>query len=427
MLENAIIELPSPIALIDCNAFYVSCERVFNPTLRKRAVVVLSNNDGCVVARSQEAKELQVGMGVPLFLLKPLIDSNQLIALSSNYTLYGDLSHRVMTTLAPYGRDQEVYSIDECFLDLAGDQDPIKSMSQARAEALKHVGIPTSVGIGPTKTLAKLASEIAKKDPSGVYRLPPPGPALAEVLSRLPLEDIWGVGGRIAESLRSWGAKTALDVARRDPAHLRQHYGVTGERIIQELRGHRCHDLESDPPPKKSITVSRSFGQQITAVSDLRAAVALFTETAAEKARAHHLAASTVQVFVSANPFDHDAPRCSGNTSYTLPVPSNFNSELLRITDTMVQRMWKPEGRWKKAGVLLLGLVDEHTPQQSFLDHVNRPRAQALMKVLDTINYKHGRSLIAGGTSGLSQHWRPLASRCSPHYTTRWNELLTVS
>ena len=417
---------PTPIALIDCNAFYVSCERVFNPSLRRRAVVVLSNNDGCVVARSAEAKAIPVEMGVPLFQLRSLIDSGRLVACSSNYTLYGDLSHRVMTTLAPYGRDQEVYSIDECFLDLTGDPDPQGSMRQARAEVLRHIGIPTSVGIGPTKTLAKLASDIAKKDPTGVMVMPPPGPDLAAVLARLPLEDIWGVGGRVGETLRSWGAKTALDVARLPPARMRQRYGVTGERIVQELRGNRCHELESDPPPKQTITVSRSFGEQVTAVDDLRAAVAAFTERAAAKARAHRLAASSIQVWVSANPFEPDAPHCSGTLTKILKVPTAFTAELLSITDGMTQNLWRPGGRWKKAGVLLAGLVNADSRQQDFLDPVDRARMDGLYATMDHINQKHGRNVVRCGVGCLAERWKPVANRCSPHYTTQWGEILTV-
>lgn len=417
---------PTPIALVDCNAFYVSCERVFDPSLRRRAVVVLSNNDGCVVARSPEAKAIPVDMGVPFFELRPLIESGRLIARSSNYTLYGDLSHRVMTTLAPYGRDQEVYSIDECFLDLAGDPDPQGSMRLARAEVLRNLGIPTSVGIAYTKTLAKLASDIAKKDPTGVFVMPPPGPDLAAILARMPLEDIWGVGGRVGETLRAWGASTVLDVARLPPARMRERYGVTGERIVQELRGQRCHELESDPPPKQTITVSRSFGEQVTAVDELRAAIAAFTERAAEKARAHHLAATSIQVWVSANPFEPHAPPCSGSLTKTLKVPTAFTGELIAVADALTQSLWKPWGKWKKAGVLLAGLVNADSRQQDFLDPVDRTRLDGLYATMDHINQKHGRNVVRSGVGHLAERWKPVANRCSPHYTTQWSDVLLV-
>ncbi len=412
--------------LIDCNSFYVSCERLFNPRLRGKAVVVLSNNDGCVVARSREAKLIPVTMGVPFFQIKHHVDAGRVIALSSNYTLYGDLSHRVMTTLASFGQAQEIYSIDECFLDMTGDPDPAATMAKARAQVLHDVGIPTSVGIGPTKTLAKLASDLAKEQTCGVFLCPPSGPALAAVLAGVALREVWGIGPRISEALDGMGVKTALDLARLNLHTMRARYGVTGARVIEELRGVSCLALEEVPPPKKSITVSRSFGEQVTALDDLRAAVAMFIERAGEKVRAQGLSASSMTVFLEGNRFDPHSPRCDGALHVTFPVATNLTGELLAAADVLVRRLWKPDGRWKKAGVLLLGLVDEHAQQQSFLDPIDRPKVRALMTALDTINHKHGRSLIRSGTTALSQHWRPLADRCSPRYSTRWDELLIV-
>ncbi len=419
------------LALIDCNSFYVSCERLFDLGLRGRAVVVLSNNDGCVVARSAEAKAVPVAMGVPLFEIREHVDAGRVIALSSNYTLYGDLSHRVMRVLAGHGLAQEIYSIDECFLDL-GDDAPERhreSMIRARAQVLADVGIPTSVGIGPTKTLAKLASEVAKKEPSGVFAMPPPGPALAEVLGRLPLAEIWGVGGSSQEALSSWGLRSALDLARLSPVRMRQRFGVVGERIIRELRGERCHALERHPPPKQTITVSRSFGEQISAVDGLRAAVAVFTERAAEKDRRHRLAASAFSVWLSANRFDPTAPDCSGGLTVSCAVPTNLTLELLNTADRLTIRLWKagqPHGRWKKAGVMLLGLVPADVQQQSFLDPVDRAGQGRLMQAVDQINADEGRQAVRSAMSLLSQRWRPLAGRCSPRFTTRWDEVLTV-
>ena len=412
--------------LVDCNSFYVSCERLFNPRLRGKAVVVLSNNDGCVVARSKEAKAIPVAMGVPLFQIQHHVDAGRVVALSSNYTLYGDLSHRVMTTWADFGKAQEIYSIDECFLDLTGDPDPAATMAKARAKVLHHVGIPTSVGIGPTKTLAKLASELAKDQPSGVVMCPPCGPALAAVLAGVAQKEVWGIGSRISEALDGMGVKTALDLARLNIHTMRARYGVAGARVIEELRGVSCLALEELPPPKQSITVSRSFGGQVTALDDLRTAVAMFIERAGEKVRAHGLCASSLTVFLERNRFDPDSPQCDGALNVIFPIATNLTGELLAAGDVMVRRLWKPDGRWKKAGVLLLGLVDQHAQQQSFLDPFDRPRVRALMTALDAINHKHGRAMIRSGTTGLSQHWRPLANRCSPRYSTRWDELLMV-
>jgi DNA polymerase V len=302
-------------------------------------------------------------------------------------------------------------------------------MIHARAQVLSDVGIPTSVGIGPTKTLAKLASEVAKKDPSGVFAMPPPGPALAEVLSSLPLGDIWGIGGSTQEGLGAWGLHTALDVARLPPARMRQRFGVVGERIVRELRGERCHALERLPSPKQTITVSRSFGEQVSAVDELRAAVAVFTERAAEKARRQRLAASAFSVWLSANRFDPTAPDCSGGLTVACAVPTSLTLELLKMADRMTIRLWKagqPDGRWKKAGVMLLGLVPADVQQQSFLDPVDREAQGRLMQAVDRINADEGRQAVRSAMSLLSQRWRPLTGRCSPRFTTRWDEVLLV-
>lgn len=413
------------IALADANSFYVSCERVFNPTLRGRACVVLSNNDGCVVARSREAKGI-VEMGAPLFEIQHLVDSGKVIALSSNYTLYGDLSHRVMATLADYGRNQEIYSIDESFLDLTGDADPVATMAAARATVLRNTGIPTSVGIAMTKTLAKLGSDMAKSIPSGVFLMPPPGPALADVLHKIPVGDVWGVGGRIGAWLTGMGITTALELARMSPSAMRRRHGVTGERVVLELRGEQCHFLESSPPPKQTLTVSRSFGEQVTDRDELRAAVAAFTERAAAKARSADLAASALTVWISSNPFDPTAPKCSGSATKQLPIASNLTPELLGHAERMVGELWREGGRWKKAGVMLLGLVSAGPRQTSLLDPIDRERSQRLMASMDAVNARMGRDAVRCGVACLSQRWKPLANRCSPRFTTRWDEVLTV-
>jgi DNA polymerase V len=414
------------IALIDCNSFYVSCERVFDPKLRGQAVVVLSNNDGCVVARSKEAKAVPIEMGVPLFQIRDKVDAGLVIAMSSNYTLYGDLSARVMTILENYGTAQEVYSIDECFLDISAAPDPVASMRQARAQVLQDVGIPTSVGIGQTKTLAKLASEVAKGLPEGVFTMPVPGPALAEVLAKIPMGEIWGFGPAIQEVMSRWGVVTALDAARMPLTRMRKRFGVVGERVILELRGERCHGLETVPPPKQSITVSRSFGEQVTELDDLRSSVSVFVERAAAKAREQGLAASAMTVWVAANRFDPTAPDCSGSLSKTFPVPTNITPEMLKAADGLVRQLWRPGGRWKKSGVMLLGLVDETTQQQSFFDPVDRGRMAKLMMAIDNANDRHGRSVVRFGVGCLSENWKPLANRCSPRFTTEWAEVLRV-
>lgn len=416
------------LALIDCNSFYVSCERLFRPDLRGRAVVVLSNNDGCVVARSREAKPL-VAMGVPFFRIKDLVEAGKVVALSSNYALYGDLSNRVMATLAPFGRDQEIYSIDECFLDVSGDRDAVATMAAARARVLRDVGIPTSIGIGPTKTLAKVASEIAKGLPAGVFQMPPVGPALAEALRAIPLAEVWGVGPALQAALGSWGIATALDLARLAPERMRRRHGVVGERVVRELRGEPCHRLVDAPDPRQTITVSRSFGHDVTALADVRAAASSFAERAAAKARHGHRAAGAITLYLSSNRFAPDAPGCSGSLTHAFPVATNATPELVAAVDGMVRRLWErgqPHGRWKKAGVLLLGLVDDRLRQTTLFGEAERERAQRISLALDAAARRFGGTLVMSGTRLLSQDWQPLAGRCSPRRTTRWAEVLEV-
>ena len=417
------------LALIDCNSFYVSCERLFRPDLRGKAVVVLSNNDGCVVARSKEAKKVPVEMGVPFFQIKDLVEAGKVVALSSNYTLYGDLSARVMTTLADYGRNQEVYSIDECFLDMTGEHDAAATMAMARARVLRDVGIPTSVGIGPTKTLAKAASEIAKALPSGVFAMPAIGPALAEVLSKISMADIWGVGPAFQSSLKSWGVETALDLARLQPERMRKRHGVVGERVVRELRGEPCHLLVDEPDPKQTITVSRSFSRDVTALPDLRAAASSFAERAAEKARNGHRAAGAITAYLSSNRFDPNAPTCGGSLTHSFSVATNATPELVSAVDGMVRRLWEmgqPHGRWKKAGVLLLGLVDDRARQTSLFGDEERERAGRISVAMDAATRRFGKTAVMSGTRLLSNDWKPLAGRCSPRWTTRWDEVLSV-
>jgi DNA polymerase V len=412
-------------ALIDCNSFYVSCERQFNPHLRGKPVVVLSNNDGCVVARSTEAKPF-VDMGVPLFEIRHLVDAGKVLALSSNYTLYGDVSARVMGTLEPFGRQQEIYSIDECFLDLAGDADPCATMATARAVVLKNTGIPTSIGIAQTKTLAKLASDMGKSRPTGVFHLPPPGPHLAAVLATVPVADVWGVGAAYQASLRSAGIITALDLARTSPAWMRDRHGVVGERVICELRGESCHLLVPDPAPKQTLCVSRSFGREVTSRADLRAAVTSFAERAAEKARAGHRAASALSVFASTNPFSPDAPSCGGSASFTFPVPTNTTNDIVGAANALILRLYRDGGRWKKVGVILLGLIDDRYRQTSLFGDAERERHGRVSAAMDAVNQRFGKTSVCTGTRLMSAHWRPVANRCSQRFTTRWDELLRV-
>lgn len=416
-------------ALIDCNAFYASCEQVFDPSLRGRPLVVLSNNDGCVVARSKEAKALGVPMGVPAFQLKELIAKGLLIAKSSNYCLYGDLSGRVMAILAEYGRRQEIYSIDECFLDVTGDQVVAASLVAAKQRVFQWVGIPVSAGVGPTKTLAKLASEVGKKALTGVAVAPPIGPALTAWLAQFPIEEVWGIGGRIAPKLRASGVLTAADATRIRDAWMQQRFGVTGLRIIQELRGESCIPLEDCPPAKQSICVSRSFGTMISKRADIITAITCFAERGAEKMRADGLAASAITVWLTGNPFHDEQVRTPGlSGTVTFPTASDYTPWIVATATTMAARLYREHGQYKKAGILLTGLIPRESGRQQllFTDPQQNERQDRLMRALDQANRVWGRNSIRMGGTLLSQRWRPGAANCSPRYTTRWGEIPVV-
>lgn len=314
--------MSAPIALVDCNNFYASCERVFDPTLRGKPIVVLSNNDGCVIARSNEAKALGIAMGEPWHLCKERIRTQGVIVRSSNYTLYGDMSARVMEVLSHFAPLLEVYSIDEAFLGLAGFESRLESHAQAlRAKTQQWTGIPVSVGIGPTKTLAKVANRTAKKNPAcnGLCILME-GEAQTAALAAMELEDIWGIARRTADKLKAIGIKTPLDLRQADPKAIRRTFGVVLERLVLELRGIPCHGLELAPPPKQSICVSRSFGRPVTTLPELSEALSAYIERAAEKLRRHGLAAGYVTVFLHTNRFRPEEPQYSPSAGLALPV-----------------------------------------------------------------------------------------------------------
>lgn len=414
-------------ALIDCNSFYVSCERVFNPKLRGVPVVVLSNNDGCVVARSPEAKALNIPMGAPAFEIKDLLASGRLVARSSNYALYGDLSARVMEVLADFGIRQEIYSIDECFLDVTGIRDLEATLAKARARVMQWVGIPVSAGVGPTKTLAKLASEHAKAEVSGIHRCPDPGPALTAWLKACSVEDVWGIGRRLGPKLRSAGVETAADVARIKDTWMQQRYGVTGLRVVQELRGESCLPLEDMPEPKQSLCVSRSFGTMITDLDDLVAAVSCFAERGAEKLRLGGLAAKAMMVWINGNRF-HDDPTAGGSATRTYATPVDFSPTLVQDAIRIVRELFCEGGRYKKAGVLFSGLsvVAGGRQESLFIDQEEVERQARMMKTLDQVNRHQGRGTMRIGSSLLSQRWKPLVGNRSQRFTTSWDELMVA-
>lgn len=418
-------------ALADCNNFYASCERLFAPRLEGRPVVVLSNNDGCVIARSNEAKALGIPMGAPYFQIEKLIQTERVAVFSSNYALYGDLSRRVMQVLAPFAPRIEVYSIDECFLDLGGLPFDLTDYGLQIVRTVRQwTGIPVSIGIAPTKTLAKLANRFAKKgrSPAGPVldwrRLPSPEEALASV----PVEDIWGIAGRSGARLRRMGIADALALRDADPRTLHSAFGVVMERIVRELRGVSCLPLESVPPPRRQIRVSRSFGERLTGLDDLRAAVARFAARAGEKLRAHQLSAQALSVFIHTSPFDTTRPGYANALTLPFVTPSQDSGLLIRMARLGLEKIYRPGYAYQKAGVLLLDLVPMEIRQGSLFaaEGTDPECSKRLMAVLDRINGTYGRQTLRFGSEALSETWRMRVRLKSPAYTTRWNELPRV-
>ena len=419
------------LALVDCNSFYASCEQVFRPDLLGRAVVVLSNNDGCVVARSREAKALGIAMGEPWFQVRRRLDGARPVsALSSNYALYADMSNRVMRLLARFAPRQEVYSIDECFLDLTGLADPSAIAHGIRATVPRWTGLPVCVGLGPTKTLAKLANRLAKQDADGdgVCDLA----TLSEVdldrrLAEIPVGDIWGVGPRIAARLTALGVTTALALKQADSAWLRTHFSVVLARTALELRGVPCLDVEDVTPDKQQIQCSRSFGMPVTTFETLGEAVTTYVARAAEKLRAQQSEAGMVSVMIRTNLFRSDEPQYSNSLVLPLREPAADTRRLARTARHGLRRLYRPGFRYAKAGVALLALSPAGERQGDlFGDPGRRDRGERLMAVMDRINRSYGRGTLVLGGAGLNKPWAMRQSIRSPHYTTRWDELAVV-
>ena len=418
-------------ALADCNNFYASCERLFAPRLEGQPVVVLSNNDGCIIARSNEAKALGIPMGAPYFKVKELLQTHRVAVFSSNYPLYGDISRRVMQVLIPFAPLSEIYSIDECFLDF--EELPFDRTDYALkiAKTVRQwTGIPISIGIGPTKTLAKIANRLAKKGHS------PAGPVLdwsclpspESVLEHTPVEDIWGIASRWGARLRQIGIENALALRNAEVCVVRGNFGVVMERIVLELRGVSCIPLEIAPLPRKQIMVSRSFGRQLTALDDLHSAVESFTSCAAEKLRAQHLCAQAVCVFLQTNRLDISRPAYANSLTLPLESPSQDTALLIRRSLQALSRIHRPNYTYHKAGVLMLDLVPSDQQQSALFGPSSdeRERCGRRMEAIDRINRTFGRQTIHFGSEALSDHWKMRAQLKSPAYTTRWDELPRV-
>lgn len=423
-------------ALVDGNNFYVSCERVFNPRLEGRPVVVLSNNDGCVVARSAEARALDIGMGVPVFKVRDIIRKHRVVVLSSNYTLYGDMSQRMMAVIGQFSPRQEIYSIDESFVDLAGfGQRDLRAYSQQiRQRVRAWVGIPTCVGIAPTKTLAKLANHGAKKRPEydGVCDWSRLHPAqLEHLLSTFAAGDVWGIGHRWGTKLLAMGIRSASDLATADSALLRDRFGVVMERTARELRGISCLAMEEVSADKKQIVSSRSFGRVTTSLVDLEEAVTQYTCRAAEKLRRQAGVCSTLQVFLQTNAFRTDQPQYHPLATVKLPAPTGDSMRLTSAALSGLRRIYRPGFRYVKAGVMFTEIQPGAVQQlQLFGDGVadNSPSVQTesrarLMAAMDRVNRREGKGTLHLASAGIRNAWAMKRKMMTPAYTTRWEEL----
>ena len=425
-------------ALVDGNNFYVSCERVFRPSLNGRPVVVLSNNDGCAIARSNEAKALGIKMGAPWFQIRHMEDSDGLVALSANFTLYGDMSDRMMSLAAGLGPTQEIYSIDESFIGLQGVRGDLTKRAHAiRARINQWVGIPCGVGIGQTKTLAKLANHIAKTAERKPGSYPAelaqvcnlaalPAQDLDDVLATTLVEEVWGVGRKLAAQLHEGGVHTVLDLARLDPATVRRRWSVVLERTVRELQGMQCIDLDDAPAPKKQIACTRSFGQAITELAPLVEAVSEFASRAAEKLRQQGGVASQLLVFCHTSPF-RPGPRFNRSIVVPLRRPTADTGELVSAAAASMRRIYKPGYKMAKAGVMLLDLVPGGVLQGEVdleeKDHRDRTR---LMVALDALNQRYGKGTVHSANTGGTnkrQAWVMKQERRTPQYTTRWEDV----
>ncbi len=417
------------IALVDCNNFYASCERVFRPDLQNVPLVVLSNNDGCIIARSAEAKALGIPMGGALFKCQELLKRNRVAVLSSNYALYGDMSQRVMATLEQFTPEIEVYSIDEAFLELqAKDNDHLLELGrQIRQRVRQWTGIPVSVGIAPTKTLAKIANHIAKKNAQfeGVKILME-SEDTHHWLRQVEVEDIWGVGRQHAKMLKTHGYFTAFHLKNASLPWVEKKMTVVGARLVKELRGEPCITLEVSPGSKKAIACARSFGRPVTRLEDLREAVAEYTTRAAEKLRAQGSVASIIQIFVTTNRFKTDSYYAQ-STIMNLHQPTAFTPELLNAAFNALEKIFRDGHIYQKVGVTLFGLMNEKDIEPELFGNTYiQDSRKELMVAMDQINSRYGKRTIQLAAAGLDQTWKMRQARRSPLYTTRWSDILTV-
>ena len=416
------------IALCDVNNFYVSCERVFDPSLWHRPVIVLSNNDGCAVARSNEVKNLGVKMGAPHFQLKQLINQHNIAIRSSNYALYGDMSQRVDDIIAQYSDQVENYSIDECFMRFNGFEhlDLVEHCQNLRNQIWKWLGLPVCVGIAPSKTLAKIANHYAKKlkIPGSVLQLNDEL-QIKNALKNLPVREIWGVGGQISKHLNSIGINTALELRNADLKSMRKRFSVVMERTIMELRGINCIEFDADPEKKKQIICTRSFGEKINKLNLLKEAVAYHVSRACVTLREQKSVAQSITIGIRTNAFNTHIKQHSSSITIKLPQASQHTGHFLQAAEQGLKRIYKSGFHYKKAGIMLNNISDAGVVQTDLFTQMPE-RNNALMNTLDSINSRFGKGTMRSGQEGFKKDWVMKSEIKSPAYTTRFDELIRV-
>lgn len=412
-------------ALVDGNNFYVSCERVFNPKLEGKPVVVLSNNDGCIISRSNEAKALGLKMAEPVFKRKDIIEKNNVVVFSSNYTLYGDMSNRMMKTLQTFSPDIEVYSIDEAFINLKGIQTDFTEYAKLiKATIQKNIGIPVGVGIANTKTLAKIANKIAKKQ-NGVFYIDSER-TRDWALRNTPIEDVWGIGRQYSKMLMKSGINTAYDFSQLDANWVRGKMSVVGQRTRDELLGQPCIALDTIIKAKKNIATTRAFGKKLSDINIIAEAVASHAVRCAEKLRKQKSVASLITIFIHSDPFSEHEKYIYKSLTITLSRASSTNHELVKAALTGLKRIYQPNILYKKTGIIVSEISSESYVQGNLFEENNNAQLKEISKITDLLNARYGKDKVKLAVQGNNQDWKLRQEKLSPRYTTRWDELLKV-
>lgn len=416
------------IALCDVNNFYVSCERVFNPALWHQPLIVLSNNDGCAVARSNEVKAIGVKMGAPIHQIRDLVHHHNIQVLSSNYALYGDMSHRVDNIIGMYSDQVENYSIDECFINFTGHEhlDLVRHCQKMKRHIFKWLGLPVCVGLAPSKTLAKIANHYAKKLDvfGGVLMLNKPL-HIKNALENLPVQEIWGVGGRTSRHLNDIGINTALQLRDADIKSMRKRFSVVMERTIMELRGTSCIDFDADPEKKKQIICTRSFGETIHDIESLKKSITYHVSRACVQLREQHSMAKSITVGIRTNPFSAHAKQHADSITVKLPQASSHSKHFISAAMQGLMRIFKKGYGYKKAGIVLNDISDEDVVQPDLFMSLPKYNDR-LMTVLDEINNRFGKGTLRSGQEGFGDEWMMKSEIKAPAYTTRFDDLMTV-